>query len=210
MMFKQMGGNEILLNLENANEMRDSELISALLELGKRDKNNDHDWTVHKWVRAAIADLTGRVGSLSAKHLTQVPIALNRLRYEDTALYNLLSNHIIRLLHKYTSRDLVRILRIFSPPTRKTAIDNFDEQFRENQLKNRADQEFFERIIAIIPYHCRTMNHHEIVDVMEVCNAKKVGSERLFTEYLYFYVEKHINKFSFPLYIRSLRVLGDQ
>lgn len=54
------------------------------------------------------------------------------------------------------------------------------------------------------------MNHHEIVDVMEVCTAKKVGSERLFTEYLYFYVEKNISKFTLPLYVRALRVLGDQ
>lgn len=127
MMFKSMSGNEILLNLENSREMRDSELVSALLELGKRDKKNEHDWMVHEWVREAIADLTRRVGGLSAKHLTQVPTALNRLRYEDTALYNVLAKNILKLVHKYTSRDLVRILRIFSPPLMKESIDDFDE-----------------------------------------------------------------------------------
>lgn len=131
-MFKQMSGNEILLNLENSRELRDSELISGLLELGKRDKKNEHDWMVHQWVRDAIADLTSRVGGLTSRHLIQVPIALNRLRYEDTALYNALSQNILKVLHKYTSRELVKILRIFSPPLMKESIDDFEEQFRQN------------------------------------------------------------------------------
>ena len=38
--FKQMqSGNEILLNLDNCDNLRNGELISGLIELGRRDKN---------------------------------------------------------------------------------------------------------------------------------------------------------------------------
>ena len=56
MMFKEMCGNEILLNLENVDHLRHGELVSALLELGKRDKKEEHDWELHPWVRAAIEE----------------------------------------------------------------------------------------------------------------------------------------------------------
>jgi hypothetical protein len=37
--FKKMHGNEIILNLDNVENLRNSELIGGLLELVKRDKN---------------------------------------------------------------------------------------------------------------------------------------------------------------------------
>ena len=42
--FKVMGGNEILLNLENYEHFSNSELVSALIELAKRDAAGEHDW----------------------------------------------------------------------------------------------------------------------------------------------------------------------
>lgn len=36
--FKIMGGNEILLNLDNHENLRNGELVSGLYELSKRDK----------------------------------------------------------------------------------------------------------------------------------------------------------------------------
>lgn len=42
--FKKMSGNEILLNLDNNENLAHSELISGLIELGKRDKDGKHDW----------------------------------------------------------------------------------------------------------------------------------------------------------------------
>jgi hypothetical protein len=40
-------GNEILLNLDNCDNLRNGELISALIELGKRDAAKEHDWNNH-------------------------------------------------------------------------------------------------------------------------------------------------------------------
>jgi hypothetical protein len=37
--FKTMSGNEIILNLDNHENLRNGEIISGLLELGKRDKD---------------------------------------------------------------------------------------------------------------------------------------------------------------------------
>ncbi len=38
--FKNMDGNEIILNLDNVENLRNGELISGLFELGKRDADN--------------------------------------------------------------------------------------------------------------------------------------------------------------------------
>lgn len=38
--FKKMSGNEILLNLDNLEHLRRTEILNALVELGKRDRLN--------------------------------------------------------------------------------------------------------------------------------------------------------------------------
>jgi len=45
---------------------------------------------------------------------------------------------------------------------------------------------------------------------MEICNKRNIGSDRLFTDFLYFYIEKKIEKFTVDLFTRSLIVLGDK
>jgi len=46
--FKLMrSGNEILLNLDNCDNLRNGELISGLIELGRRDKAQEFDWNNH-------------------------------------------------------------------------------------------------------------------------------------------------------------------
>ena len=47
MNFKKMGGNEVLLNLDNADNLRNGELVSGLLELSRREGQNEHDWNSH-------------------------------------------------------------------------------------------------------------------------------------------------------------------
>merc|ERR1719469_775152 len=45
--FKKMSGNEIILNLDNHVNLTHGELVSGLLELGKRDKQQKIDWNAH-------------------------------------------------------------------------------------------------------------------------------------------------------------------
>ena len=47
MNFKKMTSNEILLNLDNSDNLRNSELVGGLIELANRDKNKEHDWNSH-------------------------------------------------------------------------------------------------------------------------------------------------------------------
>jgi hypothetical protein len=56
--FKLMAsGNEILLNLDNADNLRNGELISGLLELARRDRKGEHDWNAHAIAQKAIAEV---------------------------------------------------------------------------------------------------------------------------------------------------------
>lgn len=53
--FKKMSGNEILLNLDNCENMMNSELVGGLLELAKRDKNGEFDWNSHAISQKCLA-----------------------------------------------------------------------------------------------------------------------------------------------------------
>lgn len=68
--FKQMqSGNEILLNLDNCDNLRNGELISALIELGRRDKDHQFDWNTHPIVTKSLAELKQRLPRMNAKNV---------------------------------------------------------------------------------------------------------------------------------------------
>lgn len=67
--FKKMGGNEILLNLENNENLASTELTSGLLELAKRDREGEHDWNKHQISYKCIKDLKSRMGYLNVKNV---------------------------------------------------------------------------------------------------------------------------------------------
>ena len=68
--FKLMAsGNEILINLDNCDNLRNGELISALIELGKRDKEKEHDWNNHAIVQKSLAELKQRLPRMNAKNV---------------------------------------------------------------------------------------------------------------------------------------------
>jgi hypothetical protein len=48
MNFKKMAsGNEILLNLDNSDNLRNGELVGGLVELSRRDADGQFDWNSH-------------------------------------------------------------------------------------------------------------------------------------------------------------------
>ena len=77
--FKRMTGNEILLNLDNYENLSNSEIVHGLIELGKRDPGNEHDWNHHPITYKVIKDFKERAFLFNHKHIVQMPIALNRL-----------------------------------------------------------------------------------------------------------------------------------
>ena len=79
-----------------------------------------------------------------------------------------------------------------------------------HRLPLRAPIEFYERIISILPFHVKDMKLEDLIRTMEICQHKKLGSERLFNEFFFFYIEKKILKLSMKQYMRSLLILGDR
>lgn len=77
--FKQMSGNEVILNLENHEHFATSELIGGLLELGKRDRQYKFNWNNHPVTALAIADLKQRIGTMNARHVLQTAMVLDML-----------------------------------------------------------------------------------------------------------------------------------
>lgn len=71
-----MSGNEILLNLDNHENLRHSELVSGLYELSKRDREAEHDWNNHPISAKCIADLKNRIPRLNAKNIVQAALIL--------------------------------------------------------------------------------------------------------------------------------------
>lgn len=61
--FKRISGNEILLHLENAENLRPSELCSALIELHKREitSKKEIDWNNHEWLKKVVLLIKKRV-----------------------------------------------------------------------------------------------------------------------------------------------------
>ena len=83
-----MGGNEILLNLDNHENLRDSELVAGLLALARKDKKKEHDWNNHPITAKCLKDLSERVPRMTSKTLMSAIIALDRLDILDQELWN--------------------------------------------------------------------------------------------------------------------------
>ena len=78
-----MVGNEIILNLDNCENLRNGELISGLFELGKRDKNQEFDWNTHPVTTKCIVDLKERLPRMNFKNVIQAAMIMQSLRIID-------------------------------------------------------------------------------------------------------------------------------
>jgi hypothetical protein len=66
---KMLSGNEVLLNLDNCDNLRNTELISGLIELSRRDTRQEHDWNSHPIVAKCITELIDRLPRMNAKNV---------------------------------------------------------------------------------------------------------------------------------------------
>jgi hypothetical protein len=69
MNFKRMSGNEILLNLDNYENFTSSEMVSGLIELGKRDAKMEHDWNNHPITFRCLEDFKRRLPTMNSKNV---------------------------------------------------------------------------------------------------------------------------------------------
>lgn len=117
-------------------------------------------------------------------------------------LWQLNSQHTLRLLHKYKSRDLAQFLDIFDSPVTNHIGDEI--QF------DKAPDVFFERVIGILPIHVKEMNQYQIIRVLEVMNNRNIGSQRLFENYILHMIEKQIFKYDLQTFIRMIKAMAER
>ena len=123
--FKRMSGNEILLNLDNYENLANSEIVGALLELGRRDPGNEHDWNNHPITYKVIRDYKQRAHLFNFKHTVRMPIALDRLFIKDPEAWQKPAQHFIRMLHKAKARDFASMLHLYD----KEFLDDEGESY---------------------------------------------------------------------------------
>ena len=74
-------------------------------------------------------------------------------------------------------------------------LDIFDREFLDQEGEpyfkfDRAQPEFFERIVAILPMFIPKFNMEQLLRTFEVLTKRGLGSERLFNNYIYMQVER--------------------
>lgn len=105
--FKKMAsGNEVLLNLDNCDNLRNGELVGGLIELGRRDSAGEFDWNAHAISAKSLKELKKRMGLLNSKQVVMSALLMQRLRIVDQEAWQLASQHALRLLHKYKGKDM--------------------------------------------------------------------------------------------------------
>ena len=88
-------------------------------------------------------------------------------------------------------------------------MDILDDE-GEPHLLRKTDDDFFERIVGIIPIQVKHLSKEHLVRTLEVCVKKGLGSERLFRDYLLLKLERNVMKLSVEQYCRMLRALADK
>jgi len=197
-----MPGNEILLNLDNVENLLNSEVCGGMLALARRDAQNEHNWNLHPITQKVVASLYGRLGYMNAKHVMMVSMFLQRLNLSDEGLWQLASRHTLRLLHKYNGREMAHLLINFDR--------ELTDEMGESIIVKKANDEFFERIVSILPLHIPHFNKFDLVSVLEILVKRNLGSERLFYHYIYMQLERKVLKFSPELYSRAIIALADK
>jgi hypothetical protein len=77
---------------------------------------------------------------------------LDRLKVPDQEAWQLAAHHTIRLLHKFKGRNFALLLHLFG----------------KEDFYLRAQPEFFERLVAILPVHVQNMKVGQVTDCLEV------------------------------------------
>ena len=125
---------------------------------------------------------------MNAKNVIQTPILLQRLRLVDPDVWQLASKHALRLLHKYKGRDMAMMLDLFDQ-------DVLDDD-GEPHLLRKADDEFFERVVGILPMQIKNLSREHLIRTLEVVVKRGLGSDRLYRDYLLLKIERNIPKLS--------------
>eukprot|EP00344_Euplotes_crassus_P009099 CAMPEP_0197003280 /NCGR_PEP_ID=MMETSP1380-20130617/7593_1 /TAXON_ID=5936 /ORGANISM="Euplotes crassus, Strain CT5" /LENGTH=325 /DNA_ID=CAMNT_0042421737 /DNA_START=362 /DNA_END=1337 /DNA_ORIENTATION=+ len=160
----------------------------------------------------AFDEVKRRIGQFNSQHVLQLCIALDNLNYNNVDFWDEIQVYIMKHLHKYNGKELVRILDLLVPNVEDDLDDDdvvyLHKEIEKKQKLERSEREFLQRIINIIPIHVKDFYPSRLTRLAEVCVQRELGDDRFYKEFLFFYVEKKIKMFSIDNYCRILRVLG--
>ena len=95
-----MSGNEILINLNAAENLGQQELMAGLLELAKRDKRSLHDWNANPIAQKCIEIYTQKLPGYNAKRVLQGALMLSKLRIRNREAWIQTSKRILFLRNR--------------------------------------------------------------------------------------------------------------
>lgn len=85
--FKNMSGNEILINLENPQNLRKNEICGALIELSKRDAPEGYDWNAHPWIQNLVNYLIKDIYNYKITEISFLTVGVFKLRLNNEELW---------------------------------------------------------------------------------------------------------------------------
>ena len=219
--FKNMSGNEILINLNNVENLTQSEMMGGLLELAKRDREQKYNWNQHPITSKCIKLYVKLVQGYNAKRVIQGALMLNLLRIQHPKAWEMTSRRVLFLLHKYKARDFALMLRLFNEVKmlefgREVDVISPEAAFQDAYKKNfkkiseGIPDNFFARVTGMLPMHVPSMTNKDLLTTLEVLVQRNLGGERLFNNYIYLKIEKNVLKFDHDQYCRTIRILADK
>ena len=197
-----MSGNEILLNLDQVENLRKKEILAGLLELSKRDRHFQHDWNNHPFTQKCIQFLKQNMSQYNAANTIQIAMAMDRLNILDKEMWNKVADRLMLMVHKLKFREYADCLYLFDKDLR-------DERGESLSIR-KAEPEFFEKIVSLMPVHVKRFDQERLVNTLEILVKKNLGSERLFLNYILFYIERKSKGFHLNQFTRTIYALADK
>jgi hypothetical protein len=117
--------------------------------------------------------------------------AFDNLNISDPAIWKTLEKGIDRLLHKLKSHHIIEILELF------------------NKEPFRGTNEFFGKLLTIIPIHIEHLPDKSILSLISICLSKNMKNDRLFNYFIYPRIEARAKHLDFENYVETLKMLAE-
>ena len=128
---------------------------------------------------------------------------LHLLRIRSGQAWEITSKRLLFLLHKYRARDFALMLSIFHTIKDIDSDDTADVISNQNvasttwkNVQDKIPDNFFERLVSMLPMHIPQMTNRDLVSTLEVLVARNLGGKRLFDHYIYLKIERNVLKFT--------------
>ncbi|KAL4433386.1 hypothetical protein ABPG74_017490 [Tetrahymena malaccensis] len=165
--FKTMTGNEILLNLENYENLRASEICGALIELSKREGHEEINWNEHEWVAATTEHVSKMIPTYTPSVVCYLMVAFQRLRITHEKLWKNLTFAIEKTIHKFNAKSFAYTYIAYLEDT------------------NRSSEEFRKKLVELLPIHLHQMNPNQLTRCFELTFERGYMNEYLFEQHFH-------------------------